>query len=366
LANTFKLIRRDNPKPDESLVSYILRLTIMNGYATPAWIMRSIGLDGDQLCHGFTFLFKPPSDLKLLSEATGVSISTLASLKYAPTGMFGAIPLFSFFGSSLPRSVIRPVRPKVCPRCLRQAGYYRRIWDSVFVTACPEHECLLIDECPNCGWKFSWTLSDLSGICRCDYDWCKRSSRSAEESGLILSRHIHRLCNLPLTGSNEGYDKGQNPALALGLQDFIWAMIFIANQPMGVPGALAVPYTMGKGCMGNAEIHPLFSKAFFVFQNWPESFYKFLDQGRVQGSNFMTQSQKQKNGFPLDLDKFRTGLYKHLPSGQFDFMRIALHTYLMDRGRRSHSPVKREEKVVKRHRKLHKLGAYRAQTYERL
>jgi hypothetical protein len=347
LAKTFKLIRREAPKRDESLMGYILRLTKLNGYETPAWIMRSIGLDSDQLSQTCSFLFRSPEDLNLLSEVTGINVSTLAALKYAPMGSSGTTPLFSFFGFPLPRPVIRPTRPKVCPRCLAEKCYHRRMWDFTLLTACPEHEYVLIDECPNCGIHLAWARRILRDICYCGFDLREGPLHPASDLGLRLSRHIYRLFKFPVIWTDESSDKKGNPALALCLQDFISAMTFITKQSMNLPGAIMIPHFTGKVRSSNADIHSIFSEAFSVFINWPVSFYRFLNQRGIQKRKYTPSSRKLITGFPLDLNKFCTELYEHLPSGQFDFMRMALCEYLSERRGYRYSSKQRVRKVVK-------------------
>ncbi|MET4799194.1 TniQ family protein [Bradyrhizobium sp. LB11.1] len=44
---------------------------------------------------------------------------------------------------------------RACPSCVKEAPYHRAWWDWSFVSTCPWHECLLVDEC-TCGGKLSW------------------------------------------------------------------------------------------------------------------------------------------------------------------------------------------------------------------
>jgi len=46
---------------------------------------------------------------------------------------------------------LRPIsRAQFCPYCLKETIYQRRAWRLKKVAACIQHECLLIDRCPNC------------------------------------------------------------------------------------------------------------------------------------------------------------------------------------------------------------------------
>src|SRR5260370_5515782 len=51
---------------------------------------------------------------------------------------------------------LRPTRTaQFCPLCLKAAPYHRLIWVPTAVSACLEHQCLLLTNCQSCGKKVS-------------------------------------------------------------------------------------------------------------------------------------------------------------------------------------------------------------------
>lgn len=50
-----------------------------------------------------------------------------------------------------------------CPACLRECEqiYYRRIWRVSFYTVCAQHQCMLLDRCPECGSGISFHRTDV-------------------------------------------------------------------------------------------------------------------------------------------------------------------------------------------------------------
>src|SRR6266513_1034776 len=60
--------------------------------------------------------------------------------------------------------------PKVCPKCLAESGYSLRTWDCSLVTACPIHECVLLDTCPDCKRRIKCVRNKLC-VCSCGCDW---------------------------------------------------------------------------------------------------------------------------------------------------------------------------------------------------
>ena len=43
----------------------------------------------------------------------------------------------------------------VCPGCLAESPYLRHHWEHAYVTACPHHRILLVDQCNACGKHLS-------------------------------------------------------------------------------------------------------------------------------------------------------------------------------------------------------------------
>lgn len=290
--------------------------------------MRIAGLHVDQLSQTCSFLFKPADDLVGLAEVTGTVFSALVPLKYARVESSELTPLFSFFGHPLPQHMIRPMRPKICPQCLLETGYCHRRWDLLLVTTCPVHGCMLIDECPKCKRNITWVRAGVS-ICRCGFDWRLATCQAAGETELRLTQHIHRLCELP--APVRGISSVASPALTLGLRDFMSAVLFIVGQYVSVTGSTRSQFIFsmrGKGHMSNSQIHPLLIKAFSVFDSWPINYHSFLEWRCKQAGNIAPKNRKLKTDVLKELNKFYTGLRKHLPSKRFDFVRVEFNKYL--------------------------------------
>ncbi|MFM0069563.1 TniQ family protein [Paraburkholderia sediminicola] len=57
----------------------------------------------------------------------------------------------------------------VCPACLAESPYLRHQWEHAYVTACPQHRILLVDQCNACGKHLS-TERLYIGLCSCGHD----------------------------------------------------------------------------------------------------------------------------------------------------------------------------------------------------
>lgn len=71
----------------------------------------------------------------------------------------------------------------ICPCCLTDEVYLRQHWEHAFITACPEHGCLLIEKCPACS---NWLSPEREHIelCPCGHDL--RTSPSTQAAPLHL------------------------------------------------------------------------------------------------------------------------------------------------------------------------------------
>ncbi|MGF6902585.1 TniQ family protein [Paraburkholderia sp. GAS348] len=57
----------------------------------------------------------------------------------------------------------------VCPECLAESPYLRHQWEHTYVTACPKHRILLVDQCDACGKHLSPERLYI-GLCSCGHD----------------------------------------------------------------------------------------------------------------------------------------------------------------------------------------------------
>src|ERR1700749_2151028 len=212
---------RPAPRSDESFMGYVARLAERNDYDRPLWILRRSGISKSSTNINNSFVFNASTDLTGLHHLTGVSKSTLEGLLCPPvTGSQTQRQLF--LGSPMPKHLIRLASPKMCPPCLNIANYHRKIWDLVAVTACPIHECFLINKCPGCRMKIFWDRKHVS-ICRCKYDWRSASTQSVKAEDLNLVKLIYKLCGLQNDLSEELVIKG-NPLVNLNLESILMAV----------------------------------------------------------------------------------------------------------------------------------------------
>ena len=323
-----RLLRSGKPKDDESLMSYIIRLTEQNGYTSPTWIIKKAEL-ASAISKHCSFVFGKPEQLRLLSNLTGSSISDLASAAYPRVDKYFPT-LQMFFDLAVNYYSIRLTYPKICSLCLSEDPYCRRIWDIAGVTTCPKHKCLLIDECPNCMRRITWVRNRVS-VCPCEFDWREAEATPVEESEQALTYHMHQLCRLSTDNEAGKFPVNRILDRGLTLQDVLSVLFFFVGQYRGMSlttGKLLHP--VGK----NKDLHVLFNKAYCVFEDWPNNFYTFL-HSRIDHERILPLSQQRlKSPLYRDFGKFYVSVYKLLSAKQFDFIRNAFVGYLVERWER--------------------------------
>src|SRR5436305_358442 len=118
-----KLLVRPKPEKSESFIGYLVRLTELNWYDTPSWIMSLSDIDYTELQWTFSFVFSQSKGHEKLAQLTNRALSDLTQLLYLPAKSFRGYSTeheYGFYGAFLNRSIIRPHGPKICPKCLSE------------------------------------------------------------------------------------------------------------------------------------------------------------------------------------------------------------------------------------------------------
>lgn len=176
-AKALDLLRYSPPYSDESLAGYLLRLAEKNHYQSPNWILQLAGLKANRGID-LSLNRKQPSRLSQLVKVNDEQLKMMAT---------GAVVRFKQC-----RYVIYNYAQKLCPQCLKQALYCRRLWDDKHLKACPFHGCRLMQECPQCQQAIKWSRPGVSR-CQCGFDF--RDSQAAEASSyqVKLSLYLYGL-----------------------------------------------------------------------------------------------------------------------------------------------------------------------------
>lgn len=309
------------PHVDEGLFGYLIRLTEINQYATPSWILQLASLG--QHLRKVWLAFEDSLELAPLAHLTGIEEVHLLDLSYRPLTRTRHNFSDRLVGdSSAPRIAIRPDKPKVCPICLKERGFVRKVWDLTAVTTCPFHRILLLDRCPKCNRRLPLTRNRVS-FCHCDFDWRLSPVVRVPDRELEITRRIHSLCGLSTEIKEIAKPNSLGPLNTLGLKDLLLVLFSIGGQ-FREPKVTAMAKATKSA--SNAEIHFLLQKAIGVFQDWPGSYFSFLDWQR-QNSNH----RDKLPGINKDFGQHKGSVYNQLTAPAFDFLREAFEEYICQR-----------------------------------
>ena len=322
LGRSARLLISREPFPDESFMGYILGLTEQNAYETPSWILRMSGVRHKQLHQSCFITTGRYESLTPLAQLIGIGVGDLAQLTYLGISRSGDSDLYDFFSQPVRHYLIRPDRPKICPECLSESQYCRRIWEFSAVATCPTHRRRLINECPKCKKRISWSRRSVV-LCPCKFDWRESPAISVSEQELKLSRHIHQLCGVSASIGNRRRFSG--PASKLSLNDFLTALFFVAGQSKGISSATSKKLA-AKGADRN--FHGLLTEAFSVFEDWPNNYFRFLKGRAAQEKGVPRTHQRLKSPLYRDFGSFYSGLHGVLSGAPFNFMRSAFIEYV--------------------------------------
>lgn len=317
-----RLLIRAKPYPDESCTGYFLRLTEQNGYESLSWIFQAADVSYEKSHQGCVFAFDASKHLSHLAQLAGISTAEIIKLTYPRTSDSDNLSLNYFFGQPVSKDLIRSNRPKICPGCLSETPYCRRVWEFSAVTACPIHRRLLIDECPKCNRRISWFRKSVR-VCSCKFDWRESPALPVVEQELRLTRHIYQLCGLSVAVLDR--QKLSEPIAKLSLNDLLRALLFVAGQQRGLSSSTS-RHLVAAG--KNQNFHNILIKTYSVFECWPDNYFRFLDQRRLQEKSVVRTYQRMKSALYGEFGSFYSGLHSVLSEKQFDFMRCAFIEYL--------------------------------------
>jgi hypothetical protein len=300
------LLRTCHPRKDEPILSLLLRLSEVNRYKSPSWIVEHI-----QGCYlSPKAIMQGALDLKKLSELSYIPEDDLQNLVYWPVPEHDGLKNL-FLGGTLPRYLLSDAA-RVCPECLQEAPYARKIWDFALYTACPTHKMHLVSSCPSCGESLSWSRKSVP-LCSCGYDLRLSPSECRAASDFAVSRHLLSLA--------EGKYLDEPSVLSgLNLESFSTLVTFFAGQIAGFTDST------GKRLISlpEAQRHPLLESAYRLFHQWPNTFFDFLEQHR--GALFYEKFYR--SGLQKDFGTLYSGLYEVFAGSQYDFLREAFEYYI--------------------------------------
>lgn len=168
----------------ESLPGLLSRATHVNSYASMFSIARYFGMETVE--NGLT-----KNQMRMLAKGN-VNIEALASFTGEEHLRVKQAALT--FRSPMPGTVtddyISFNNWRFCPSCIREGRPHQRAWLISFVTACPEHQCQLVDSCYACGTTYSnaHMLSRFCLVCHKPADKITASEQEVECTKALMDK----------------------------------------------------------------------------------------------------------------------------------------------------------------------------------
>lgn len=315
-----RLLFTEKPFDDESFIGYIMRLANLNEIPELQWILKLAGLSKLYDYH-YKFNCDFKVDPQRLSVLTGTTAENLKNLLYLhehgrTRNIIGNI---NVFGQPILHHFVRREKPKICPPCLAEQNYCRKIWELSPITACPHHQCLLIDHCPNCNRKINWTRPALN-ICHCEFDFRKSSIVLLPRGELRFTTYLFQDFGLIAFSKEEIFEY---PLNNLAGNDLLKLLFFAAAHFAEMPDYSGTSISKYKN---NAEIHKYLNQAVEVFDDWADSYHHFIRLWKKQQLKYFINCKQlymSKVELPRkwsDYELFNQILHQVLYEEQFSFM----------------------------------------------
>lgn len=298
-----RLLQRLLPFKDESIRGYIIRLSEENDYDTSKRLFRQVKL---QKYNKFENLLVPQRkiDLSILSHLSGRPQNQLNSLM-----LFDDVDILNHIDDGLYHEVWRhgacTHQQRICPLCLCKKGYHKNCWELTVMTVCPDHNCVLIDNCQGCRKRID-PYRDKLFYCNCGFDFRKSKVFQGQSN---LSKFIDSIYN-----NNSKEIIIDNNINCMNRFEFVYTLLILVRLVNGISSTkrsnLSAPLIKNSGIIDNLD------KAFSIFDDWPKTFYLFLDELR------------KKESSPISFANLNSFFAKHFCTERLSFMSEAFKFYL--------------------------------------
>lgn len=302
------LLHRPQPFPDENLSGYLLRVAELNGFATAKWIseLASLRRKFATVRH----------DMRPMAELLGIDVVELERRCYWPTDWAGDRQMHLFNGEAIHVRALNLGRPRICPDCLKASPHIRQSWDLALSAVCPEHRCVLLDACPECGSALSWNRSAVCQCHCCGYDLRDAETAAADPDAVELTSLLHRQAGLRKGRAPKGFPTELAVLPLAGLVKVILLVGATAKNLNSVAGHWPCAW------LNAAEMADLVQKAAKTFKGWPSAFHDVLEQARKW------KAEGAGMGLEHDFRGLYRALYKEFRAAHFGFLRQAFEGYV--------------------------------------
>ncbi|TMP23744.1 hypothetical protein CWB99_23065 [Pseudoalteromonas rubra] len=221
-----QFLSQTTPYPDETIESYLLRLSQDNGYlgfadmADILWdwlVTRDHDLEGafpNELHSVDVYKASQSSNfrvraLRLVAQLAGVEASEVLNLCWLRSNtQFGAITAVSRGGLLVPRQLLRKSGIPVCTECLKQDTHIPYLWHLRAYKACHKHNQQLTRICGKCDAEIDYRASEAFVECECGA--AIKQGPKANQADLKLANALAGNAAAKLVGLLVWFSQGQS------------------------------------------------------------------------------------------------------------------------------------------------------------
>ena len=337
----------NHPKPylQESLTSWLWRLTIANYVKSPSVLLHYLrqkhSLSMPSMKRILTKLNNSDQfqGLGILTGADALTIYQLTLHRFAHVLNLSETEdssLSFMTGESvplLPEQLHRDVyssRFSWCPHCLREKNYVRLHWHVPILTCCTHHACWLLDVCPKCGTKPQ--EKDIFDECckKCGFVLVTAETIAVPENDLLFKQNEAFMSWLYEPQSQDAALPDVPANILLRVLHGLRYCVQRAGEgwhghhlPPDVPSQDVT--ILKKRQLSIYESGCLYSTAFRALLNWPHGFYAFLDDYRQR------PLMPEDTGLRVDFGTLYTSWLGVLwNSDEFDWIQNAFNAYILE------------------------------------
>lgn len=254
------LVVRSDPVPGESMIGYLRRLCIANGYDTLQWI--------------FDKKIRFPEEIFVEENMWRIADATRCDCKIIRRNSYCIIGekerAINFHGFVIDRNRIDLRYLNICPDCLLENYILKSVWDLVDYTACPEHGTNIVNRCPACGRFLSWMRA--SNTCECgmvEYD--DYFTGMSSENEVACAKHISFLFEGKI--ATETVQQISENVKMLSLEDFLYCINRLYTIP--VLDEKDNYIVKAERLFPNRKL--CVSHSMGILMDWPAKFYEHIE-----------------------------------------------------------------------------------------
>ncbi|MGC6583735.1 TniQ family protein [Paenibacillus sp. Dod16] len=267
------------PYFDEGIRGYLVRLAEENK-AIPHQIITMLGvkkINKDILkIRNEIFDF---SNLSVLAQQSVEKLNEMTFVKHTEHTLskneIDGVFKFGFMNKS----------SQVCPLCLKDHAYQKKVWEIALYKVCHIHHCLLIDHCPYCNLSIK-PFRNCINKCDCGFDYSTFQPNISYKSKMSLLLY-EKLDNTKVF-SKENYLTQYSLFQIISITNFFVLQImryFLHQSHMDIQ--------MNRSKL---KLDFLIESVYVLFEDWPKNFNKFIDLIRVRNISFSNRDNSVTYG----------------------------------------------------------------------